>query len=334
MEEIYPDIFLIKERGSFGIVKPPENIYVIAGKDDGLIFDAGYGNRKTIRYVIKEIKKIEEHYKSQNKEFKLTRIMPSHAHPDHFSGLKPLRKKLGLKVLTTKKAAEIINKKKTFSKFFEPDLGEDMISIRTFWRRVAEKIGYGIWRVFYRRLYGIKFLKEVDEYIEENTEISINNVNWKIFHSPGHSPDHISLYNEEEGILFAGDNVLRSITTWLGPPHCVIDDYVESVKEIQNLSNLKTIFPAHGSPVENPQERINEILEHRRERTQQVIDLVYANPETGISPLGIVKTLYPNEKVFFENTARGWICLTLKKLERDKVVRRVRGKKKIWFYPY
>ena len=332
MEEVYTDIFLIKEKGKFGVIKPSENVYVLAGPD-GLIYDAGYGRKKTVKYLISQIKKIEQRYKAENKDFKLTRIMTSHAHPDHFSGLKPLQKKLGLKVIATKKTIKIINNKKIFSKFFDPDIWEDLISIRTFWRRVVEKIAYPLWRLFYHRLYGIKFLKEADVYIEENTDIMINNENWKIFPSPGHSPDHISLYNEKTGILFSGDNVLRSITTWLGPPHCVIDDYVKSVKEIQKLSNVKKIFAAHGSPIENPKERIEEIITHREKRTQQIVDMVFENSETGITPGGIVKTLYPNEGFMFEYTARGWICLTLKKLEEDKVIKRVVGRKKIWFYP-
>ena len=40
MKEIYPDIYSITEKGSYGVFKPPENIYLLAGKD-GLIFDAG-----------------------------------------------------------------------------------------------------------------------------------------------------------------------------------------------------------------------------------------------------------------------------------------------------
>ena len=42
MKEVYPGIFLIKEKGTFGAIKPPENIYVLAGPD-GIIYDAGYG---------------------------------------------------------------------------------------------------------------------------------------------------------------------------------------------------------------------------------------------------------------------------------------------------
>ena len=96
MKEISPGIFLIKEKGSIKLRKPPVNIYIIAGEQDGLIFDAGYGDKKTIKYVIEEIEKIKALYASQNKNFKLTKVLSSHMHPDHFAGLYLLRKHLGI----------------------------------------------------------------------------------------------------------------------------------------------------------------------------------------------------------------------------------------------
>ena len=57
MEEVYPGIFRIKERGSFGVVKPSENVYVLAGPD-GVIYDAGYGRKKEVKYLISKIREI------------------------------------------------------------------------------------------------------------------------------------------------------------------------------------------------------------------------------------------------------------------------------------
>ena len=54
MIEVYPGIFLIKEKGTSGAIKPPENIYVLAGSD-GIIYDAGYGTKKAIKHLIGEV---------------------------------------------------------------------------------------------------------------------------------------------------------------------------------------------------------------------------------------------------------------------------------------
>jgi len=333
MREVYPGIFLIKEKGRFGAIKPPENIYVLAGSD-GIIFDAGYGTKRAVKKLIKELEEIKNYYRVQNKDFKITRILVSHCHPDHFSGLKRIRKALGLKIVLTKKSQEIIKDKKSFMKTFETDAYEDYLRIR---KKVSRKIINSLRnvgsRLFYHRIFGVSYIEDPEEIIEDTTEISINEELWKIIPSPGHAIDHISLYNEEKGILFSGDNILRSITTWLGPPNSDVAEYIDTIKKIENLPNLKLILSAHGSPIENPKERITEILTHRKERENQVLEIIYNNTENGISPKGIIKAIYPNNSRFLHQVARGWVVLTLKMLEDKNIIRRIDSKKEILFFP-
>jgi len=333
MNEVYPGIFLIKEKEIFRVIKPPENIYVLAGPD-GIIYDAGYGTKKAVKHLIKELKTIEESYNEQNKEFKLTRIMVSHCHPDHFSGLKRIREALGIKISLTKKSIEIIKDKKSFIKSFETDAYVDYLRVR---KKITRKIinvlrNVGL-RFFYQRIYGVSYINDPEEIFDDNTEITINGEIWRIFPSPGHAIDHISLFNEEKGILFSGDNILRSITTWLGPPNCSVAEYIKSIEAIQKLPNLKIILAAHGSPIENPKERISDILTHRKEREQQVLNIIYDNKEKGISPKDIIKAIYPNGSRFLHQVARGWIVLTLKMLEEKNLIKRQDTKKKVLFFP-
>lgn len=333
MREVYPNIFLITEKGSFGAIKPPENIYVLAGSD-GIIYDAGYGTKRAVKHLINELKEIERHFKINNKEFKLTRILVSHCHPDHFSGLKRIRKELGLKIVLTKKSAEMIKDKESFIKTLETDTYEDYLRVRkktsrkiiNFLRNIGSKM-------FYQRIFGVSYIDDPEEIIEDDTEFSINGELWKIFPSPGHAIDHISLYNEEKGILFSGDNILRSITTWLGPPNCDVAEYIKSIKTIQKLPNLKLILAAHGSLIENPKERITELLSHRKAREKQVLDIIYSNSENGISPKEIIRAIYPEKSRFLHQVARGWVVLTLKLLENMDRIKRKDTKKKILFFP-
>jgi glyoxylase-like metal-dependent hydrolase (beta-lactamase superfamily II) len=228
----------------------------------------------------------------------------------------------------------MIKDKKSFIKTFETDAYEDYLRIRkktsrkiiNFLRNVGSK-------VFYQRIFGASYVDDPGEIIESNTEILINGKSWKIFLSPGHAIDHISLYNEEKGILFSGDNILRSITTWLGPPNCDIAEYIESIETIQKLPNLKLILAAHGSPIEKPKERIAEILSHRKAREKQVLDIIYTNLKNGISPKEVIRAIYPDNSRFLHQVARGWVVLTLKLLENRNLIRRQDTKKKILFFP-
>ena len=331
MKEVYPGIFLIAERGKFGAVKPTENIYVLAG-NNGLIFDAGYGKKKDIKTFITEFKEIQNFFEAQKKSFEITRILPSHAHPDHFSGLKKLRKQLGVKIVLTKETSKRIRSKKEFIKHFEADYKNDYFVPKV---PLKAKIQSSLFKMLYRILYGMSFVKDPDIIIvNEMSEILINDEIWKIFPSPGHSSDHISLYNDKKGLLFSGDNIIDSITTWLGPPDSNVEDYVKSIQFIQEkLPKLEMIFSAHGKAIINPRERIEEILNHRKERTQQILKIVKENAENGITPNKVFRILYPGARNTFYQVAGGWICLTLKMLEEQKLITREVREKFVLFYP-
>ena len=330
MNEVYPGIFLIEEKGRF---RPSDNIYVLAG-NDGIIYDAGYGNKKALKQFFKYFKEIETHYKDQHKKFQITRIIVSHAHSDHFSGLKEITNRLNTKVVLTEKIAKIIKDKVSFNNSYQADDYEDYLKIRKNYKRKIRNFlrNFGE-STFYKKIFGLSYFTNPDIIIDENTVISINSESWKIFPCPGHCPDHISLYNEEKGILFSGDNVLNMKSTWLGPPESNIADYLETIRNLQNLPNLKLILPAHGEIIKNPKETLTAILERMQEREEQVLNAIYKHSSKGLSPENIVKIIYSTENKIKRIIARGWVVLTLKMLEKKGKIKRKVIKKKILFFP-
>ena len=209
-----------------------------------------------------------------------------------------------------------------------------MRSKRTLIGRIKDFLRERIGHFMFARAFGLTLINNPDLTIPENCEISINGENWRIFPSPGHASDHISLYNEKKGVLFSGDNVLRTITTWLGPPDSDLEDYIKSIEEISNLKNIQLILGAHGSPITNPTERLAEILEHRKERLKQIENLIVDSSENGITPSEIVEHLYPGEGMWKHSIARGYVVLTLEYLEKlEKISRKLEKKGIIRFYP-
>ena len=329
MKEVYPEIFLIEEQGRFS---PSDNIYVLAGNDDGLIYDAGYGSKKALKHFFEEFKEIQKFYEKQNKKFKITRIIASHGHSDHFSGLTAVSSTLGLEIILTEKIAKTIKDKVSFEVNFHGDDYEDFLRVRTPGRKIWNLLRRLGTNLFFRRIHGLSFLDHPDEIIEENSSMIINGEHWKIFPSPGHSPEHISLYSEEKGILFSGDNILKMQSTWLGPPESNITDYIETIKKIQNLPNLKLILPAHGEIINNPKETLSAILERMNKRKRQVLEAITSNSKNGLSPDDILNLIYPNTKKFTRIIGRDWIVLTLKMLEEKELIKRLVVKKKILFF--
>jgi glyoxylase-like metal-dependent hydrolase (beta-lactamase superfamily II) len=319
MEEVAKDIFLITEKGSYGAMKPPVNCYVIAG-DDGLAYDAGYGNAQAVRDYVKQFRAIERRCTGMQGGFNVRRILPSHAHPDHFSGLMPLKKELGLSILLTPEMHAIIRSRKAYRESYRFEEGgiDKKRSAAVEWirnRTVRPAVSN-----MYEHLYGTEFIPGPDEIIEPESGIMINGREWRVLHSPGHSSDHITLYDPERGILFAGDNILRSITTWLGPPKSDLSAYCASLRRIMELPKLELILSAHGSPITGPRERVREILEWREERTRQVLEILRRESPRALTIRGLLGFLYEKESWFKYRIAEGWVMVTLDHLVREGLV--------------
>ncbi|MFW9821726.1 MAG: MBL fold metallo-hydrolase [Candidatus Thorarchaeota archaeon] len=329
MKEVFPGIFLIEEKGRF---RPSDNIYVLAG-NNGIIFDAGYGYKRAVKFFLREFNELESLYKSQKKDFNITKIIVSHGHSDHFSGLKSISEALNLKIMLTANISKTIKDKVSFESNFRGDDYEDYLRIRN---KFIQKIWNGFRHLgtilFFRSFHGLSFLESPDIILNENSVISINDEPWTIIPSPGHSPEHISLYNEEKGILLSGDNILKMRSTWLGPPESNMGDYIETIKKLQNLPKLKLILPAHDEIIDNPKKSFAAILERMHERENQVLNAIKDGSEKGITPNEILKILYPKRrKKITRIIGRDWVVLTLKFLEEKGIIKRKIVKKKILF---
>lgn len=319
MNEVYPGIFRITERGVLGMLKPPVNIYVITGKN-GLVYDAGYGDSNSIRKFSKAYKEINRICGERGYDNHIERILLSHAHADHFSGLKNLRKRLGFRVIISHEMKKIISSSRVYRESYAPAKKKIKKTfsglLLYFTKQVIQKFEFMIYALY----WGVSFMDDPDILIDSETKIEINGEEWEIFSSPGHSGEHITLFNKNKGILFSGDNVLKSINVWLGPPKSDLDQYENSLKKMSGLPNLKIILPAHGSPVLKPYERLDEIISWRKKRTDDIVRILRDASPAGISVSGILERLYPSDSRMKKEFASGWIELTLQKLEKEKII--------------
>jgi len=108
----------------------------------------------------------------------------------------------------------------------------------------------------------------VDDYLEEGDSIELSNgTRLLILHTPGHSPGHICLYLEAEGLLFSGDHIVGISTV-------VVEDMVAYLSSLKKLLNYRVegICPAHGPFMTEGQDKIKEYYEHRLERERQIIE--------------------------------------------------------------
>ncbi|HEX9259179.1 MAG TPA: MBL fold metallo-hydrolase [Acidimicrobiales bacterium] len=96
---------------------------------------------------------------------------------------------------------------------------------------------------------------------------------WVAVHTPGHTPDHLCLFDPVEGVLLSGDHVLPSITphiSGLGNEADPLAEFFRSLDRMEQLEGVRTVLPAHGFPFSDLHGRVNAIKLHHYERLEKL----------------------------------------------------------------
>jgi glyoxylase-like metal-dependent hydrolase (beta-lactamase superfamily II) len=119
----------------------------------------------------------------------------------------------------------------------------------------------------------------VDRVIADGAEWQVGNDTLRAILTPGHTPDHLAFWLERARILFAGDTILGTGTTLIAPPEGDMLAYMWSLALLRSLGP-RLICPGHGPVVRDPQAKIDEYVEHRRRREDQLVAALRAGPST------------------------------------------------------
>lgn len=94
---------------------------------------------------------------------------------------------------------------------------------------------------------------------------------WTALHTPGHTLDHLCLYDPEHGILLSGDHVLPSITphvSGVGNGADALKSYLATLDLVAALPGVRLGLPAHGHPFDDVPGRVDAIKRHHEERME------------------------------------------------------------------
>ena len=118
------------------------------------------------------------------------------------------------------------------------------------------------------------------EYVRDGEILSYGGYDLRCILTPGHTPGHICLYEENKGWLFCGDHVLfhisPNICRWTGVPDS-LGDYLESLQKVRSLS-VDLLFPAHREETGNLAARVDELTEHHLRRIEDAWQTVQEEP--------------------------------------------------------
>lgn len=135
----------------------------------------------------------------------------------------------------------------------------------------------------------------------------------EVLHTPGHASDHLCFLLREERALFSGDLIMSGSTVVIAPPDGDMAAYMRSLERLTQR-HIARIYPGHGEVIETPAALIEEYIQHRRMREQQVLDALRDGPST---IAGLVPRIYADVPAALHPLAARSVHAHLIKLEAE-----------------
>ena len=205
-------------------------------------------------------------------------VLVTHSHPDHFGGAARLRAESGGDVVTHR----------AFRLWwdFEGDAEDpetDPASDRS--PRFERPVPWGgepfrppVDPVMDRRRLELRsgaWIPRPTRRLDDADIITLARRDWVAIHTPGHTPDHLCLFDPAEGVVLSGDHVLPSITphiSGLDAGEDPLTEFFESLDRMAALDGVHHVLPAHGHPFSDLKSRAEAIKEHHLERLARLRD--------------------------------------------------------------
>jgi glyoxylase-like metal-dependent hydrolase (beta-lactamase superfamily II) len=155
--------------------------------------------------------------------------------------------------------------------------------------------------------------------------LTATEVEWRIMVSEGHSPEHVSLFSEQLGILICGDQLLPRISANVGvqpaePEADPLRGWMDALERIGDLPADTLVLPAHGLPYRGLRIRARELLAHHRQQLNTLHDLCAQHPG---SVFELMQSLFPRRRSPIDDFLAAGECLAhLSRLRAQGSVRR------------
>lgn len=152
-------------------------------------------------------------------------IWLTHGHLDHAGGAEDVREKLGVPVIGPHKDDQ-------------------------FWLDLIEES----WAKYGQAGMGRNLIP--DRYLEDGETLKLGELEFGVVHTPGHTPGHVVIYNQDLNIAFVGDVLFRGSVGRTDFPRSNSQALIDSIKtKLWPLGDSMQFVPGHGPTSTFGQER-------------------------------------------------------------------------------
>lgn len=154
---------------------------------------------------------------------------------------------------------------------------------------------------------------KIDRPVRDGETLDLGNFTIEFLEAPGHTYGSMAVFIRETRALFTGDNVMGSGSSVVNPGEGEITLFLQTMAKFLRYDPA-VIYPGQGAVVADPRTKINTLIQHRKDREQQIVSLLQQAPRTVEQ---IVAALYADVKQGVMHLARNQVVSHLIKLEKE-----------------
>ncbi len=280
----------------------PPNVFLIRDGGEATLIDSGFSDDDSYDKRIALLRElgIRTRDGAASARSTLKYIILTHHHYDHASGAYRLREATGARIVVHRdEEALLLSPEDETGDMEIPEDQQEARARAKQWREDAAKA-------------------TPDVRVADGDVLHVGALHLRCLHTPGHTAGHLCIFLEEERALFAGDNVLGVGTAAISPPpHGDMAEYIRSLHKMQAL-DAALLLPGHGPVVREPNRKIQELIDHRRQREDQIVALIAQGRD---SVKTLVNAIYPELDKRLRGMATGQIISHLHKLQSESKLR-------------
>jgi glyoxylase-like metal-dependent hydrolase (beta-lactamase superfamily II) len=199
-------------------------------------------------------------------------VIVTHSHPDHFGGAGRVRHEVGAELVTHE----------LFRTWWDPSEDETPLEEAPNPWRATPWAGEEYMpdpdrrkRFEEMRSNNLFPAPRPTRRVEDAEVVTLARREWVSMHTPGHTADHLCLFDPAEGVLLSGDHVLPTITphiSGIGTSEDPLAEFFASLDRMTELEGVTIVLPAHGHPFTDVAGRAKAIRRHHEERLDKLRD--------------------------------------------------------------
>ncbi|HLW93500.1 MAG TPA: MBL fold metallo-hydrolase [Roseiarcus sp.] len=236
---------------------------------------------------------------------RLTRLVVTHAHPDHIGLAGWLTERFGVPLLASQTAyLDCLSlsldpgrlEAKVYTDFYRRNGLDDETN------KLLSTLGHGYLKM-------ITPLPSTFQRLVAGERLRIGGRDFAVLSGDGHAPEQIMLYDGPSRLLLVADQVLAKISpnvsvSPVDPNGDPLGLYLRSLAALsRDIADDALVLPGHGLPFFGLKERIDQLIAHHDARCRALLDACRAGPRAPAELLGVIfsRDLDPHQMGFAFN---------------------------------